>query len=64
MKKVENLRLKGNEGLSMKDQIEDSQSGLTESIQSLFEEQELFAKVIEHFPINSDILSRRYSKDD
>ncbi|NLM43216.1 MAG: helix-turn-helix domain-containing protein [Clostridiales bacterium] len=41
----------------MKDQIEDSQSGLTESIQSLFEEQELFAKVIEHFPYPIQIFS-------
>lgn len=41
----------------MKDQMEDVQTGLAESIQSLWGEQELIAKVIEFFPYPVQIFS-------
>jgi len=41
----------------MKDQVEDAQRSLAESFQSLFEKQELLAKVIEFFPYPIQIFS-------
>lgn len=41
----------------MKDQVEDAQSSLAKSFQSLFEEQELLAKVIEFFPYPIQLFS-------
>lgn len=41
----------------MKDQVEDAQRGLAESIKSLWGEQELLAKVIEFFPYPIEIFS-------
>jgi AraC-like DNA-binding protein len=41
----------------MKDKLEDAQRSLAESFQSLFEEQELFARVIECFPYPIQIFS-------
>ena len=41
----------------MKDQVEDAQRSLAKSFQSLFEEQELLAKVIEFFPYPIQIFS-------
>ena len=41
----------------MKDKIDDAQRGLVKSFQSLFGEQELFAKVIEFFPYPIQIFS-------
>lgn len=49
----------------MKGQIDDSQRSLAESLQSLFKEQELLAKVIEFFPYPIQMFSpQRYGKDD
>ena len=60
----ERLKTAGKKVRKMGNTMEDRQNSIIESFQSLLEKEELFAKVVEFFLINSNFLPRRDSEDD